>query len=353
MSNLETNNLETNNFINNNDFLKPNIIQVTVLYSIIVILFVFIGGRIQQKEFYSGILVTEFFLILLPSLMFLFSFGFDLKKVLRIKKIKISNIFLILGIVLLSIPLVAAVNIINLFLIKEIFGNIKVSELPISYESGMFFILNIFVVGVSAGICEEVLFRGVIQRGFEKFGVFISILLSSCLFALMHMDFQKFLGTLILGCLIGFIVYRTNSIFSGMFAHFINNSVAVVLLYFGQQITSNNGEAINNNSSDPLFAISSMFENLTLEVIIALVFIAVIVITFLVLFIFLVYLFIKNTIRSFEKIEKQKLQIKKWHLLGVIPGISLVSLTYYIQWLDLMGLENPVINNILKIIFAK
>jgi membrane protease YdiL (CAAX protease family) len=71
-------------------------------------------------------------------------------------------------------------------------------------------------------VCEEILFRGAIQRGFEKLGAIKSIILTAFLFGLMHQDFQKLLGTFLLGCIIGFIVYRSDSIIGGMFAHFTN-----------------------------------------------------------------------------------------------------------------------------------
>jgi len=70
-------------------------------------------------------------------------------------------------------------------------------------------------------------FRGVIQRGLERLGAVKSILINGVSFGLIHFDFQRLFGTFLLGALIGFLVYRSNSLLVGMFAHFTNNSIAV------------------------------------------------------------------------------------------------------------------------------
>ncbi|MDF2522474.1 MAG: hypothetical protein K0R31_115 [Clostridiales bacterium] len=209
---------------------KPTIGQIGILYTFVAIIFIILGSKAQQNEFYSGILITEFGIIALPPIILLLVHKFDLRRVLRLNRISFLNVFIIFWIMIFAMPVVGVFNYVNLVLIKQIFGKLIIQPVPISNDA-MGLLLNVLVIGGSAGICEEILFRGTIQRGFERLGVVKAILITAFLFGLLHVDFQKLLGTFLLGALIGFIVYRTNSLYGGIFAHFANNSLAVLLTY--------------------------------------------------------------------------------------------------------------------------
>ena len=51
---------------------KPTIAQVCGLYSLAVILLIYIGFKAQRISAYPGLLITEFILILLPSLILVY-----------------------------------------------------------------------------------------------------------------------------------------------------------------------------------------------------------------------------------------------------------------------------------------
>jgi len=210
--------------------LRPGVDGACVLFSVVIILFVLLGYRIQSREFYSGILITEFMLILLPALVFAAISGVRFKEALRLDKFRPVNIPIVIGIMIFAIPVATLLNVLNLLAVDSIFGKTVMTSLPAA-ENGVQLLVNILVIAGSAGICEEVLFRGVLQRSFERFGAAGSILLAALLFSLTHLDFQKILGTFALGALIGYIVYRTNSLYCGMLAHFTNNATAVFASY--------------------------------------------------------------------------------------------------------------------------
>lgn len=223
--------------IDGRGFRKPGVVQVCILFSITIVLFIFIGYRVQARELYSGLLITEFGLIMLPALIFLLAFRFNLKAVLRLNGSKPLNFIVTFGIMLFAVPLASAFNLLNLLLVNSIFGKVIIQQPPVA-QNGKELLVNILVIAGSAGLCEEFLFRGVIQRGFERFGAVRAILLSAFLFSLTHMDFQKVFGTFLLGALIGFIVYKTDSLYCGMFAHFTNNALAVLIGYASAKLMS-------------------------------------------------------------------------------------------------------------------
>lgn len=91
----------------------------------------------------------------------------------------------------------------------------------------------ILVVAVVPAIAEEFLFRGLVQRTFERsLGALRGLLLTALIFALFHLNPFSFLPLFVLGLYLGYIVYRANSIWVGVAAHFYNNLFACVAIYF-------------------------------------------------------------------------------------------------------------------------
>lgn len=94
------------------------------------------------------------------------------------------------------------------------------------------FIFVVTVVAVTPAICEELLFRGLVQRSFEKVTVgFQGAIITGVIFAAFHLVPYSFLPLAALGSYFGFIVYRSQSIVVGISAHFFNNFIACTALY--------------------------------------------------------------------------------------------------------------------------
>lgn len=89
-------------------------------------------------------------------------------------------------------------------------------------------------VGVLVPIAEEMVFRGAILRTLLtlcghrwRWG---AIVLSALLFGLAHGNMAQLLNATLLGCLLGWLYYRSGSIAPGIVFHMVNNSVAVLLV---------------------------------------------------------------------------------------------------------------------------
>jgi len=324
------------------DIKMPGIMQVGALYSIVVILMVFVSTRLQKGlGFNLGGALSEVLLIMLPPLLFLVLFRFDVKKVLRINKTGFMNFFLVFCIMFFSIPVVGLFNILNMLLVKLLFGTVEITQVPVGSDA-VGFLISILVIGASAGICEEFLFRGVIQRGLERLGIVKSILITAFLFGLIHFDFQKLFGTFLLGALIGFLVYRSNSILIGMFAHFTNNSLAVAALFLSMKMTEYMEEVgipgasgVNASNAGDVFAELQKFSGVQLAIVIVF-YSMVFVITAAILGVFL-YAFIKNTSKDAREIKKEKSGIKAVDVITFMPGILMVILIYICNGLMMAG----------------
>ncbi|NLO40733.1 MAG: CPBP family intramembrane metalloprotease [Ruminiclostridium sp.] len=311
----------------------PKLAEAGLLYSIVAFLLLSAGAYFQGRNFISGILITEFIIILLPPLILLIVRKYDIPGVLRLNRVSLLNLFIIFCMMLLSLWIVTILNLFNLWLLKAIFGRVSVSSVPIT-ESSM--LVNILLIGGSAGICEEVMFRGVIQRSLERLGVFWSILITGFIFGLFHMDFQKLLGTFLLGVLIGFIVYRTNSLFAGMFAHFTNNSLAVIISSLASKITKTTQVQAGETLNDAFTMLESMPPAQLIGVLVFYVFSALFCAGALA---GLIWAFVKNTSKTYETVPQTKTQKKALVVLAFLPGLAAIAFIYVVTALGLSGVR--------------
>lgn len=91
---------------------------------------------------------------------------------------------------------------------------------------------NLIVIAVAAGVTEEFLFRGALQRiiGNWTHNHHIIIWSAAIIFSAFHMQFFSFLPRMLLGAYFGYLLYWTRNIWIPVFAHFVNNAFAVIAM---------------------------------------------------------------------------------------------------------------------------
>ena len=87
------------------------------------------------------------------------------------------------------------------------------------------------VVGLLAPLAEEMVFRGAILRSLLRWkeNPWIGIVISAVLFAVIHMNPAQMPHAFLIGLLLGWMYYRTDSIVPGVVYHWVNNTVAYVM----------------------------------------------------------------------------------------------------------------------------
>jgi membrane protease YdiL (CAAX protease family) len=94
-------------------------------------------------------------------------------------------------------------------------------------------LLGVFHIGVVPAICEEIMYRGYVQRAFEKsWGVVAAILISGAIFGAYHLQITNFLPLATLGIFLAYLTYISDSLIPAMVAHFVNNGGQVVASSF-------------------------------------------------------------------------------------------------------------------------
>ncbi|MDP5120813.1 MAG: CPBP family intramembrane metalloprotease [Spirosomaceae bacterium] len=98
-------------------------------------------------------------------------------------------------------------------------------------------ILAFIVIAVIAGVGEEIIFRGLIQRKLQL-GLknpHAAIWIAAFIFSAIHFQFYGFLPRLMLGAMFGYFYYFTGNIWVPIVAHIFNNGLVVILLYLSHQ----------------------------------------------------------------------------------------------------------------------
>lgn len=96
---------------------------------------------------------------------------------------------------------------------------------------------GILVIGVFAGIGEEMFFRGIIQPKMKLYtnSAHWGIWLTAIIFSAIHVQFYGFVPRVFLGALFGYLYHYSGSLLYPIIAHIFNNSLTVLVIYLSNQ----------------------------------------------------------------------------------------------------------------------
>ncbi len=123
-------------------------------------------------------------------------------------------------------------------LIPSVFLQEQMPELPNLMEEKFDMILRnrwgYYAVGLLAPVCEELVFRGAILRALLQWTSrhWVAIVISALFFTLIHANPAQMPHAFVIGLLLGWLYYRTDSIVPGVVYHWVNNSIAYVVYNF-------------------------------------------------------------------------------------------------------------------------
>ena len=203
----------------------PTIRGVNWLYLVTMLLIVTAGSAMQVSSPIWGLIATEWLLILPSALIFLRIVKLPVLQTMRVNWPggKAAGLAVMIGI---------GTSLIVLWLgavITTLFGY-SFSVPPGLYPKDVSeAVLLFFAMAISAPICEESLFRGLIQRGYERRGPLTGVLIGGILFAVYHLSFQRLIILLPIAITLGYAAWRSNSLISSMLVHASYNTVASIL----------------------------------------------------------------------------------------------------------------------------
>ena len=121
-------------------------------------------------------------------------------------------------------------------------------------------LFTLLVLAAVPAIGEELLFRGYLQ---QKLGNWLrnphtTILITAFLFSAIHFHFQGMIPRFVLGVLLGYLFYWSNSLWLPILAHFANNAQVVIFSYPLFKIDSGAYSVFPESSVDPMIALFSL-----------------------------------------------------------------------------------------------
>ncbi len=252
------------------------LLDVNILFFILGIVLLTFGAYVQSANFDTGIFITEYIIVLMPVVLFGLYKRINIFKALRLNKIKTKVVIKIFFLSLFLIPIIGFGNAV-ISTILSYFNMVIIFDVPTASNS-FELIKYTFLIAISAGICEEIFFRGMILNAYEsatnkKF----AIIMSAVLFGVFHFNIQNLLGPILLGIIFGYLVIITDSIYSSIIAHTLNNGVAVIggyltNIYFPEIYELENLNA-SVNAKDMLVSTISLSVIAIISIIIILLFI--------------------------------------------------------------------------------
>lgn len=206
------------------------VIEANVMFLLLAIVFITVGASVQRWDVHKGLLITEYMIIFLPVIIAGKIFNVDFKEVLKLNPIKMRTLLRIMAISFLILPMVALVNLIPITILS-VFDKVMIPSIP-SPTTAVGLMTSFFIVAISPGICEEVLFRGMILNAYENsYNKKQAAIVAAVLFGLFHFNIQNLFGPIIIGLVAAYLMQITNSLYAAIALHMTNNGISVLSDY--------------------------------------------------------------------------------------------------------------------------
>ncbi len=215
-------------------------ILATLAFAILYAIYVLNTGR--QMSLLANNLLSEA-VIILPAIAAVMYSGDRLKVLVPLKPIRVPSALLTVLYVFLLFPLVAFVNSLSMLFVDNTVMGItdQILDLP--------FWQLLLSIGLFGPFVEEFVFRGVILQTYQRTGRIIgSVILSSVLFGMMHMNFNQFAYGAVMGIMLALLVEATGSVLTSFLAHAVFNSTEVCMVYLSGEIIKNVGDQVQGQS---------------------------------------------------------------------------------------------------------
>lgn len=101
------------------------------------------------------------------------------------------------------------------------------------------FLMSVLGLCIAAPVFEEILCRGVVMKLLEKYGFWVSVIGSACLFAMLHVELPTLLPIFYSGIFFAVLRYATGSVIPCIVAHGANNLFAVLSMMLAESAWGN------------------------------------------------------------------------------------------------------------------
>lgn len=220
------------------------IFLAVILLNIALVVLMLVVYPVFELGIVSNLIVSQL-VILVPSLIGVLASRENLIELAGFRKFKISSALMTVLFTFLFMPLVSLINMISMCFVDNAVAAVsgEILETP--------FLVMLVLMGILGPMSEELVCRGIIYHGYKRTGTMMqAMLLSSMIFALMHMNFNQAAYAFVIGIAMVLMVEATGSIWSSILVHVTFNTQQVCLMYlvdYGEQQLMEAQEALTTD----------------------------------------------------------------------------------------------------------
>ena len=202
-------------------------------YLVMLPVFFFVINNLQKIGMAQSIIISQWGLFFVTSLIFLRYLKVDLKSSLSLKNPGAKN----LAVSFLLTP-VCFLTVVYFQALLKYWGlsgyEQETVDVMALLTNNFTFIGTICIISLTPAVCEEIFFRGVILSGLKKeFSVKACVLIQAIMFGVAHYSVFRFAGTAFMGALLTLVLLRTGSILCTMIMHFSFNTFSCLIWAYG------------------------------------------------------------------------------------------------------------------------
>jgi sodium transport system permease protein len=207
--------------------------EAMMLVGVALVLLALVGSRLQARWLVPGLLATEWLLVFGTVVVYLRAAGVAAGPALGLARPRVGAV---VGAVLAGAS--------GWYLVATLVEPLMEHALPVPRElveqlgrlvGTRPLWVELLVMAVTPAVCEEVLFRGALQRSLApRLGSARAVVLTAVAFGLFHLSIYRFVPTTLLGVVLGVIAQRSRSLWPAIVFHATSNAAIVVLARFVQ-----------------------------------------------------------------------------------------------------------------------
>ncbi len=109
----------------------------------------------------------------------------------------------------------------------------ELTEFITTFNSNAQLLTALMIIAVFAGIGEELVFRGIVQRKFYIAfkNPHLAIWFAAFIFSAIHLQFYGFFPRMLLGAMFGYFYFWTGNLWVPILGHIFNNGLALILIH--------------------------------------------------------------------------------------------------------------------------
>lgn len=214
---------------------KINILFLGMLFCHLVLPYA-LAPFFEGATYYTSLLLAQI-LLQFPVVIYLVITGTNPLKLISFRLINPGAALLVILMTYCVLPLTSLVNLLSMLFVENALTDMSVEIVQNSVW------LDLLFIAVIPALSEEFAFRGVIFHTLKKHGKWFAVICSALFFAMMHLNFNQFSYTFVIGIVMALAVLATGSIWGSVLVHFTLNANSVLLMKAMDSLT----QAVQDN----------------------------------------------------------------------------------------------------------